>query len=209
VGIGDARDPDGDAERRRRLAFGREARSVASVRALALVPGLGKALGFLNGGRGPIDVRVVTRGGWPLVRADLWAEDADCLTWLFTRYPGECGPSADAMRAAAEYGTLPEDGRGPQAAEVIDVAGMNPGWYALIPGTDYLDAYDRASAAATALEAVIRPILPAGRLVVDWDAWQNGRGTVRLDLEPGGAAWMTVMVDYLVEQAGPELGGRG
>jgi hypothetical protein len=209
VGTGDARASDGGAEWRHRPGLWREARSVARTRAGALVPGLVEVLGFLDGGRGPMDVRVASRGGWPVVRTDLWAEDADCLAWLFTRYWGEDGPGADALSVTIPLDVLPGDYRGPQAAGDFDSAGANPGWDAWDSGVKYLGGYQRASAAAEALKAAIGPALPDGLVVVGWDTWQDGRGVVRLDLEAGNAARFTVIVDYLVEQAGPELFGRG
>jgi hypothetical protein len=208
VGTDDARAPDGGAEQRYRLALGRAAQEAEWARADPLLPGLVKTLGLLNGGLGPLDVRLVPKGGLPVMRADLWAEDAERLTWLFTRYPVDGGPGADVLGAAAEYSAPTDAGRGRQAVADSDVAEMNPGWYALDLDVEFFAGLRQARAAARALEAEIRRILPS-RLVVGWDAWQDGRGVVRLDLEPAEAARFTVIVDYLVEQAGPELGGCG
>ena len=201
---GDGQHSDGDEERRYRLTLGKRARSVAWVHARASVPGLVEALGLLNGGVGPLDVRVVPWGGWPVLRADLWVEDAECLTDLFTRHLRRGGSSRD-MAAAAAFSVLPEDGRGPQAADDMDVAELNPGWYVLRPGVKHLAGYRRAWAAAEALDAVIRPTLLVGPMAVEWDTWEDGHGAVRLDLEPHDAVRLTAMVGYLWEKKNPGM----
>jgi hypothetical protein len=204
---GDGRHPDGDEERRYRLKLGAGARSLAWVHARASVPGLVAALGLLNGGAGPMDVRVVPWGGWPVLRADMWVEDAECLTNLFTRHlrAGEPDPAAGVAPA---FSLLPEDGRGPQDADDMDTAELNPGWFALHPGVKHFEGYRRASAAAEALDAVIRPTLLAGPMAVKWDTWEDGHGTVSLDLERHDAVRLTAKVGYLWEKSDPDLCAR-
>lgn len=205
---GDGQHPDEDGERRYRLALGAGTRSMAWVHARASVPGLAEALGLLNGGKGPLDVRVVPWGGWPVLRADMWVEDAECLTELFTRDRSvRGGPGPDRASVAAAFSMLPKDGRGPRAADDMDVAELNPGWNALHPGVKHLAGYRRAFAAAEALNVVIRPTLLAGPMAVEWDTWEDGHGTVSLDLERHDAVRLTAMVGYLWEKNGPLLCG--
>ena len=207
MGTGDALHPDGDAERRYRLAVGAGARSVAWVHARASVAGLVEALGLLNGGKGPLDVRVVPWGGWPVLRSDLWVEDAECMTDLFTRHLNRRGLGPYTTSVPSAFSLLPEDGRGPRAADDMDVAELNPGWNALHPGVKHMAGYRRAFATAEALNAVIRPTLLAGPMRVEWDTWEDGHGTVSLDLEPHDAVRLTALVGYLWEKNGPLLYG--
>ena len=158
------------------------------------------ALGLLNGSAGPLDVRVVPWGGWPVLRADMWVEDAECLTDLFTRHLRRGGSSRETVEVAAAFGLMPEGGRGPQAADDMDVAELNPGWNVLCPGVKHLAGYRRASAAAEALDAVIRPTLLAGPMAVERNTWQDGHGT---------CAWTLSGTTRCVDGDGGLPGGQG
>ncbi|MBR7839934.1 hypothetical protein KDL01_42265, partial [Actinospica durhamensis] len=79
-----------------------------------------------------------------------------------------------------------------------DPARVHPGWFAAVPGTDYIDGPHDADVMTVELEEVFARLLPGGAVEVSPACWQDGSGWVRFDLEPESAVWLTALVWVLL-----------
>lgn len=138
----------------------------------------------------------VVGGDVPMVRAECCVAAAVGLADLLCKAPdlgaGLLPPAPDVRRVRGEV--------------MDDSARLNPGWYAVIPGTDYIDAAQAADVMTVELEEIFGRLLPGGAVEVAPACWQDGTGWVRIDLEPEHAAWLSALVRVLLE-GGVSRGG--
>lgn len=179
--------PDGEdtSEERYRMAPGAR-RSAAYTGVEPIAAAWRLALEAVTAGAS-LSVRVVG-GDVPMVRAECCVPGAVALAELLCKVPDD---GAGLL--------LPASGVRRVRGEVMDgAARLNPGWYAVIPNTDYVDAARSAYAMADELELIFNRLLPGGAVEVAPAWWQSGDGWVRFDLEPEHAAWLTALVRVLL-----------
>lgn len=165
--------------------------ATAQARVELIASALGVTLARALPSDGLLDVRVVPWRRWWVVRLEAGTPGAQCLADLLGGQPGgdnDTWPWRESMEFTGEWGF-----------EDPDPGLWAPGWYAVRPGVEYGREYERALAAMAELDRVMRPVLLAGAMDFDADNWIDGRGVVRVTLNPDDASKLDARVDSALE----------
>lgn len=188
----DAEGGDGEDEQRYALAGSPGPIHAALMRAGVMAGGLDEILRKALPGRGVLDVRTLPLGVVPVVRVEFHAEAAANLTGLIVRFL-EAVEGADGWQKPEPM----EFERG-RVLDDVDIAQVNPGWYAVLPGVRYGPGLRRAYVVSSGFQDVLSRVL-VGPLEVDPDCWQDGAGVVRLTLTAEDASRLTKLLANVLD----------
>ena len=144
---------------------------------------------------GVMDVRHLPWDGVPVVRAELWSEDAAHFVTLVGGFLDSINARRWRLVRPVSFGGGLED---------VDVALLNPGWFAARPGVRYGRGYKEAVGVAESVGAVLARAALISCVLVEPDVWTDGRGVVRLTLTVPGA-WSLAGLTEIVQGARPEV----
>jgi hypothetical protein len=144
---------------------------------------------------GVMDVRYLPWDAVPVVRVELWSRDASRYVELVRGFLDSINTRKWRLVRPVFFGGGLED---------VDVALLNPGWFAARPDVHYGRGYKEAVGVAESVGAVLARASLVSCVLVEPDVWTDGRGVVRLTLTVPGA-WSLAGLTEIVHSSRPEV----
>jgi len=144
---------------------------------------------------GVMDVRYLPWDGVPVVRAELWSGDAAHYAALVCGFLDSINARKGSVVRPVSFGV---------GLDALDVAPLDPGWFAARPGVRYGRGYKEAVEVSASVGHALARASLVSCVLVEPDVWPDGRGVVRLTLTVMGA-WSLTGLTEIVHGSRPGL----